>query len=216
LSPEVQHPEHLTDIGRAFEWVHHNIHKYGGDSSKIILCGHSAGAHLAVQLVTHSEHQWLTELPAPAGVIGISGVYNIARLGKSPFGPALVEPVFGTDPAAWRAASPTYMCSAHSKICSMPTLLINAAEDFHLAEDSEELDMALAAYAQPSQSNAVLSLNRLAARMPVKLHCTQPRHSHGVLRVEIPRSNHMTIIGGVGQPSDDTTAVIKAFIQALA
>jgi acetyl esterase/lipase len=84
LSPVVKHPEHARDVARAFAWTCRNIARYGGDPTRIILAGHSAGGHLACLVATDK-----TYLADPAlkltdrdraglcGVVGISGVYRI-------------------------------------------------------------------------------------------------------------------------------------------
>lgn len=56
LSPEVEHPAHIEDVTTAINWVEENITKYGGDPTKLVLLGHSAGAHL-VLLATTDEGQ---------------------------------------------------------------------------------------------------------------------------------------------------------------
>ena len=47
LSPAVTHPIHVKDVAAAVAWVHDNIDDYGGDPERMIVMGHSAGAHLA-------------------------------------------------------------------------------------------------------------------------------------------------------------------------
>jgi arylformamidase len=47
LSPAVTHPAHVQDVAAAVAWVHDNIDDYGGDPDRMIVMGHSAGAHLA-------------------------------------------------------------------------------------------------------------------------------------------------------------------------
>ncbi|PKV49692.1 carboxylesterase family protein [Aquimarina sp. MAR_2010_214] len=42
----VKYPDHNNDVADAIEWIHDNIDQYGGNSEKIVLLGHSAGAHL--------------------------------------------------------------------------------------------------------------------------------------------------------------------------
>ena len=39
LSPDVQHPEHVKDVARAFAWTYHNIARYGGDPGRIFVRG---------------------------------------------------------------------------------------------------------------------------------------------------------------------------------
>lgn len=47
LSPRSRFPEHLVDCKRALAWIRENIADYGGDPSRVIVTGGSAGGHLA-------------------------------------------------------------------------------------------------------------------------------------------------------------------------
>ncbi len=47
LLPEVDMVTIFRDVAKAIGWTHKNIAKYGGDPTRIIVAGHSAGAQLA-------------------------------------------------------------------------------------------------------------------------------------------------------------------------
>ncbi|MCP4262157.1 MAG: alpha/beta hydrolase [Planctomycetes bacterium] len=47
LLPEVKMEELISDVARSLGWVYKNIAAYGGDSKRIFVGGHSAGAQLA-------------------------------------------------------------------------------------------------------------------------------------------------------------------------
>ena len=47
LSPAVKHPEHLVDCKRALAWIREHIAEYGGDPTRVVVTGGSAGGHLA-------------------------------------------------------------------------------------------------------------------------------------------------------------------------
>lgn len=100
LSPEYRHPAHVTDVARAIAWTKKNLPKYGADTNKVFLIGHSAGGHL-VSLVSVKEKylkdQGLSSNDL-AGVMPISGVYEIDT--------DVLEPVFGSDREKWKDASP--------------------------------------------------------------------------------------------------------------
>ncbi|MCS6759454.1 MAG: alpha/beta hydrolase [Candidatus Devosia euplotis] len=50
LMPEAQYPGFLEDSANALRWVQDNIVNYGGDTSRLFLAGHSAGAYNAAML----------------------------------------------------------------------------------------------------------------------------------------------------------------------
>lgn len=84
LSPLVKHPEHIKDVARAFAWCHNNIARHGGDPARILLAGHSAGAHLVSLLITDKSYLKNPDLrldnkanKSIKGIIAISGVYRI-------------------------------------------------------------------------------------------------------------------------------------------
>ncbi|CAH1655088.1 putative Arylformamidase [Hyphomicrobiales bacterium] len=47
LAPGSRFPAPLADVERALEWVRANIGQFGGDPNRLVIGGHSAGAHLA-------------------------------------------------------------------------------------------------------------------------------------------------------------------------
>lgn len=51
----IKHPDHITDVADAVQWVYQNIHLYGGDKTNIVIMGHSAGAHLAALMGTNQS-----------------------------------------------------------------------------------------------------------------------------------------------------------------
>jgi acetyl esterase/lipase len=97
LSPDVQHPEHIKDVARAFAWTHAHIAQRGGDPNQIFVMGHSAGGHLAALLATNEKYLAVHGLSSAniKGVIGVSGVYDI------PPGP-VVGRLGGTESGSFR------------------------------------------------------------------------------------------------------------------
>lgn len=75
--PEVVYPTFLSDNARAMKWIEDNIGRYGGDTSRFFLAGHSAGAYNSVMLGLDSSY--LREFGVTMSiraVAGISGPYN--------------------------------------------------------------------------------------------------------------------------------------------
>lgn len=59
LDPKVKAPAYIEDAAAAISWVFKNITSYGGDSTLIIVSGHSAGGYLA--LMTGLDKSWLAK-----------------------------------------------------------------------------------------------------------------------------------------------------------
>jgi acetyl esterase/lipase len=109
LAPFSHHPDQIHDVARALRWTFDHAPEYGGDPTAIFAMGHSAGAQLVALAAT--DPRWLHEVGlAPrqlAGVIAISGPYDVAHLGSSLFiGGPMVIPAFGSDRAVWRDVMP--------------------------------------------------------------------------------------------------------------
>jgi len=99
LAPKDPHPAQIEDVAAAFAWTVKNVASYGGDPSKIIIAGHSAGGHLVSLLATNEA--WLDKhglsVKNIRGVIALSGVYDVTSMGG---------PVFPKEPGLLIAASP--------------------------------------------------------------------------------------------------------------
>jgi len=75
LQPSVTWREQVQDVACATKWIHSNIEAYGGDSSRIYLGGHSAGAHLAARVAVdpHALGQFGLSPEILSGVVAVSG-----------------------------------------------------------------------------------------------------------------------------------------------
>ena len=78
LYPEVRFPAFLEDGARAIAWVRREIAAHGGDPDRIVLAGHSAGAHTAALLALDRRYLKAAGVPSSAivGAIGLAGPYN--------------------------------------------------------------------------------------------------------------------------------------------
>ncbi len=121
LSPDVQHPEHIKDVARAFAWTHKHLGGYGANVEQMFVAGHSAGGHLVALLATDARRLGEHNISPKAirGVIGISGVYEI-----DPSHPFYSGP-FGDDAAKRHDASPIH----HVKAELPPFLLLYGDKD---------------------------------------------------------------------------------------
>jgi len=114
LSPAVKHPVHIQDVAKAIAWVRHNIHRYGGDSTRLFVLGHSSGASMAALIATNERYLKAERLSLSSlnGAILLDGSgYDVPRR----FSEDSVEAhrllaIFGDDPAQWEDGSATYHC----------------------------------------------------------------------------------------------------------
>ena len=101
LYPQVRFPAFVQDGARAVRWARDNAASYGGDPSRLVLMGHSAGAQIAA-LLAFNRH-WLGAVRLDprrdvAGLVGLAGPYDFLPL-KS----AKLKEIFG--PKAGRGRS---------------------------------------------------------------------------------------------------------------
>jgi acetyl esterase/lipase len=105
LSPQVTHPAHTEDVAKAFAWTVRNIAKHGGDPSKIVVSGHSAGAYLIGLLAYDRRYLQRENLSSDTmlALIPVSGFYFVDRVAPMP---DRSRAVWGNDPQVWLSASP--------------------------------------------------------------------------------------------------------------
>jgi acetyl esterase/lipase len=118
LAWTARHPAQIQDVARALSWTMRHAAEYGGDPSSLFAMGHSAGAHLVA--LAACDPRWLREQGASpsqlAGVIAVSGPYDVDHLGRSVFfgGLPMVIPTFGGDRSKWPDAMPaTHLHQGH-------------------------------------------------------------------------------------------------------
>ena len=105
--------EMAQDVATAAVWMKRNAAKYGGDGSKVVLMGHSAGAHLAAAVGTNEKFMESAggSLQDLSGVIAIdTAMYNVPLQMKTAQG--LQAQAFGTDPTDWAPVSPWHHIEA--------------------------------------------------------------------------------------------------------
>lgn len=115
LAPEVAFPTFVEDSAQAILWVKKHIAEYGGNTARIFVMGHSAGAYNAVMVFA------LQKVPASAvkGVIGLAGPYDFLPLTDPKLHPifAPAKPLITSQPIHYAAQK------------YPPLLLITGTED---------------------------------------------------------------------------------------
>jgi arylformamidase len=81
LCPSVTLDEIVRQCGAAIAWTYANARVFGGDPNRISVCGHSAGAQIAVRML---ETDWSQFGRVPddvvKGVAAISGIYDLEAI----------------------------------------------------------------------------------------------------------------------------------------
>ncbi len=85
IYPEARFPDFLEDGARAFAAVHARAAEFGGDPSRIFICGHSAGAYITAMLGSNPAYLQAVglDLSAIRGVIPIAGRFHELALGDA-------------------------------------------------------------------------------------------------------------------------------------
>jgi len=163
LYPEVRYPEFLRDGAAAIRWARDHAAEYGGDSKRIVLAGHSAGAYNAVMLAMDGEFLSAAGVDPSniKAVAGLSGPYyflplddpsTIATFGEYPDLPA-------TQPAKYVTASSPAAFFAHGD----KDTLVRPSNSAGLGRKLERAGVAQEVKIYPGQSHAdiVVALSRL-------------------------------------------------------
>lgn len=99
IYPEIRYPGFLEDGAQAVKWARDHAGQYGGDPSRIVLAGHSAGAYNAVMLGLDGRYLKAAGVDPRTvkAVAGVAGPYDFV-----PFDDPIAKRIFGKtdDPPA--------------------------------------------------------------------------------------------------------------------
>jgi len=144
LVPEVIYPSFVEDCAAATRWAQDHAADYGGDPSRLLLVGHSAGAYMALMLALDDDFlkQAGVDFAHVKGAAGLSGPYDFL-----PFDVASSRDAFAAYPYP-RATQPiTYAKRPHRP----PVLLIQGQNDRLVGpHNAINLDRDLKAAGNPS------------------------------------------------------------------
>ncbi|WP_420474055.1 alpha/beta hydrolase [Noviherbaspirillum sp. ST9] len=87
LAPEASIAEIVLQQLRALAWLYRNAEKYDFDPKRIVVAGHSAGAHLAAMMMAAMWPVFGDDLPADLvkGGVLLSGVYDLEPVRHADF-----------------------------------------------------------------------------------------------------------------------------------
>ncbi len=125
MRPDTAPLDQARDVARALAKVQQLAPEWHADPSRVVLMGHSAGAHL-VTLVGASPELWREAgAQRPRGVVSLdSGAMNVPELMGRRRVPKLYDNAFGDNPADWIAASPYHQLTRHA----LPMLIVCSSQ----------------------------------------------------------------------------------------
>lgn len=189
LVPGATVEQQAGDVAASVAWLKGHAATMGIDASRIVLMGHSAGAHLVALVGTDPRYLAATGMTLHdlRGVIALDGAaYDVARQ-ASAAGPLMrrtYAEAFGLEPARQRILSPTLQAAAPN---APAFLLIHIARDDSQAQ-AEALGAALAQAGTPAQ---VAGVDGAGLR------------------------GHMDLNHTLGRPGAPATALVDAWLRKL-
>jgi acetyl esterase/lipase len=106
LLPQTPVARQADDVAHALAFVQQHAAEWGGDGDKVLLMGHSAGAHLVALLDAAPDRARAAGARPWLGTIALdSAAYDVPAIMQRRHLP-LYDTAFGKDPAQWTALSP--------------------------------------------------------------------------------------------------------------
>ena len=133
--------EQARDVARAIAWLQDNTARHGGDPTRMVVMGHSAGGHLVSLLAAdptlaaeHGARPWRATISLDTAAFDVVDIMS-GRHAR------LYDRAFGDDPALWRATSATRRLQPHPR----PFLLVCSTQRARSCARNEAFARALAA-----------------------------------------------------------------------
>ncbi len=153
--PKVKFSSIMDDAAKAVHWVTQNITHYGGDPDRIILMGHSSGAHIASMLALSPRYLGANSHPKIRSFVGLAGPYDFL-----PFDEAYQRKLFAP-PERYRDSQPINFVTAQSP----PALILHGEKDTTVGKHNA--------------INLVRKSQALGGKLSLRLY---PEHNHvGIL-----------------------------------
>jgi arylformamidase len=187
LVPDATVEQQGADIAAGLAYLRANARTLGVDPDRIVIMGHSAGAHLAALVASDPAYLNAARVPMASvkGVILLDGAaYDVARQVADPRNklPSMYKAAFGTDPKRHVALSPT-------KNAAGPNVA-----------DWLILPVAGRADSNEQSQNLATALRRGGSR---------------VIVTPITNSSHMKINKDLGVVGDFATAQVERFVTVV-
>ena len=187
LVPKATVEQQAADVAGSLAWLRAHARERGFDPDRIVIMGHSAGAHLAALVGTDPAYLKAAGVPMNSvkGVVLLDGAgYDVpAQMAfKSNLVAGMYDAAFGTDAARQKALSPTYQAGAPN-VASWLILPVERRTD------------------SQSQSNGLATALKEGGSAATVL--------------PVPGESHMTLNRGLGEGDDFATGQIDRFLAAL-
>lgn len=115
LLPDAEPLQQAKDVARAVAAIQRAAPGWGGDPSRMVLMGHSAGAHLVALLAAKPALLADAGASRPRGVVSLdSAAMDVPEMMAIPRIPQLYRDAFGENREDWLAASPYHHLSRDS------------------------------------------------------------------------------------------------------
>ena len=106
MVPQVSVADQLADVAKGFATAQASARDWGVDPARVVLMGHSAGAHLVALLAANPQQAggpgvapWRTTVVLDSAALNVPAVMRRRHA-------RFYDQVFGSDPAFWRRMSP--------------------------------------------------------------------------------------------------------------
>lgn len=128
--PAVRYPAFVEDAAAAFAWTHREVARYRGDPRRMLVMGHSAGAHIAAMVAYNERFLGAHGLGRGdvRGLVGLAGPYDFV-----PTEPA-IKAALSVDGGSADAAMPARYVHGGEP----PSLLITGGRDTRVEPGNEE------------------------------------------------------------------------------
>jgi acetyl esterase/lipase len=185
LYPQVRFPGFVDDGASAVAWVQRHAADFGGDPARIVLMGHSAGAHIAALLAL--DDAYLERAGANPhsiiGLVGLSGPYaldpdtrTLRTIFASPYAPGDWQPVRFASPHSPPALllhgeSDRVVSVKHTESMRDALLAQHASVETHVYPNRGHADTIapfalIARFRTPALRETVEFLHRISAALP--------------------------------------------------
>ena len=115
MLPEAEPLTQADDVAHALAAVQRLAPEWNADPARVVLMGHSAGAHLVALLGADPARLRSAGAQMPRGVVALdSAALNVVQIMQFPRHFGFYDRAFGSDPAYWTAASPYHALTTAS------------------------------------------------------------------------------------------------------